>query len=220
MLTPSRVIRSRRRTVSLEIQADATFVVRAPQRVSQAFIESFIAEKQKWLVGRLAEAARRQAEARRPLVEGGRFLYLGHEYELRLVEGGRTLKLDTAFRLPNRWADQPAAPFERWYRRQAKLVIPQRVAELATRHGLRYASVRVGGARTRWGSCSAARRLNFSWRLVMAPLPVVDYVVAHELAHLTHLNHSPAFWREVERLCSGHQTARRWLRDHGHRLGF
>jgi predicted metal-dependent hydrolase len=85
----------------------------------------------------------------------------------------------------------------------------------AARAGRRYARLVLRDTRSRWGSCSAAGVLMFNWRLVMAPPAVLDYVAAHEVAHLVRMDHSPAFWREVERLCPGHAAARAWLRREG-----
>jgi predicted metal-dependent hydrolase len=85
----------------------------------------------------------------------------------------------------------------------------------AARAGRRYARLVLRDTRSRWGSCSAAGVLMFNWRLAMAPPAVLDYVAAHEVAHLVRMDHSPAFWREVERLCPGHAAARAWLRREG-----
>jgi predicted metal-dependent hydrolase len=88
----------------------------------------------------------------------------------------------------------------------------------AARAGRCYSKLVLRDVRSRWGSCSAAGVLMFSWRLVMAPPEVLDYVAAHEVAHLVRMDHSPAFWAEVERLCPGHSGARRWLRQNGSAL--
>ncbi|RMD90830.1 MAG: M48 family peptidase, partial [Alphaproteobacteria bacterium] len=93
----------------------------------------------------------------------------------------------------------------------------------AARLGRRYGRLSLRDTRSRWGSCSAEGNLNFSWRLVMAPPEVLDYVAAHEVAHLAEMNHSPAFWALVERLFPAHEAPRRWLRENGaslHRYRF
>ncbi|MCA8881854.1 MAG: M48 family metallopeptidase [Rhodobacteraceae bacterium] len=93
----------------------------------------------------------------------------------------------------------------------------------AARLGRGYTSLVMRDPRSRWGSCSSAGRLMFSWRLAMAPPEILDYVAAHEIAHLVEMNHSPAFWRQVARVCPDHSRHRAWLRDHGaelHRIRF
>ena len=103
---------------------------------------------------------------------------------------------------------------EQLYRKLAAELLEPKVSDAAGRFGLTYRHVRVGGARGRWGSCSRDGGLNFSWRLVRWPEPVVDYVVVHELAHRIELNHSARYWREVERLCPGYRQLDRFLREH------
>jgi predicted metal-dependent hydrolase len=102
-----------------------------------------------------------------------------------------------------------------WLRRQAEPAIAPRARALSTRIGRDAGRITIRDTRSRWGSCSPSGRLSFSWRLVMAPETVLDYVVAHEVAHLVHLNHGPSFWRLVDELCDGCAPARDWLRTHG-----
>jgi hypothetical protein len=219
-LRPSRIIRSSRRTVALEIRGDATFVVRAPRWVSRSFIDEFIVEKSAWLELELSKAAEARERLRRCYRTGERFAFLGFEYPLRVVPRGRTLKLETEFLLPARLRPRGQECFERWYRREAKRYLTARVFELADRHGYRPTGVKVTGARTNWGSCGPTGGLNFSWRLIMAPRFVVDYVVMHELAHLSERNHSAAFWRRVQNMCPEWRTAKAWLVDEGRHLMF
>lgn len=108
--------------------------------------------------------------------------------------------------------------FERDYRKQAKQILTSRVQYYAEHHGFSPQSVRVNGARRRWGSCSVGGSLNFSYRLIFAPLAVMDYVVVHELAHLRHHNHSRAFWSCVAAMMPEFRVYHRWLKEHGHRL--
>lgn len=109
----------------------------------------------------------------------------------------------------------------RWLKARARDDLVARVQQLAARHAIPVAAVALGDARSRWGSCTSSRRIRLSWRLILAPDEVRTYVVAHELAHIRHMDHSPAFWAEVERL-GGDRSARGWLRRHGpllHRIG-
>jgi predicted metal-dependent hydrolase len=92
------------------------------------------------------------------------------------------------------------------------------VAHFAGLHGFEPGKLRISSARTRWGSCSRQGTLSFTWRLVMAPEEVIDYVVVHELCHLRHLNHSKAFWGLVEGILPDYKVRRAWLKRHGERL--
>lgn len=108
---------------------------------------------------------------------------------------------------------------EAWYRAQARWHLTGRIDHFARQHGFVYNSLRINGARTRWGSCNAQRgSLNFTWRLVMAPPEIVDYVVVHELCHLKHPNHSPDFWAEVEGILPDYKQRRKWLKENGLKL--
>jgi hypothetical protein len=103
-------------------------------------------------------------------------------------------------------------------KRQAKEVLSQKSVEYAARLGLRPSRVSVRDTRSRWGSCSQNGSLSFSWRLILAPQFVRDYVVAHEVAHMKEMNHSPRFWAHVKTLSPDVDRARQWLRDHGRSL--
>jgi predicted metal-dependent hydrolase len=120
-------------------------------------------------------------------------------------------------------ARRPAAPGfepipEREGRRRAHSAIERLAAAEASRLGVAYTRIRIGDQRSRWGSCSPAGTLSFSWRLVLAPPDVLDYVVVHEICHLVEANHGPRFWALVERVRPGYREPRRWLREHGHAL--
>ncbi len=99
-----------------------------------------------------------------------------------------------------------------FYKDKASQIIHERLEELGTFYGSTYRRVSFRDQKTRWGSCSAQGNLNFNWRLAMAPIEIVDYVVAHELCHLRHMNHSKAFWAWVEKAIPDHKEARAWLR--------
>jgi predicted metal-dependent hydrolase len=102
-----------------------------------------------------------------------------------------------------------------WLKREARRKIEERVLEHATRLGVRPKRITIRDTSSRWGSCSSARSLSFSWRLVMAPPAVLDYVVAHEVAHLRELNHHPRFWRLVDFLVPDVEKSQAWLSEHG-----
>ncbi|MEZ3507038.1 MAG: M48 family metallopeptidase [Lachnospiraceae bacterium] len=100
----------------------------------------------------------------------------------------------------------------------AKEYFPKRAAYFQQFTGGTYNRITIRDQKTRWGSCSARGTLSFNWRLMLAPPSILDYVVIHELCHLTHMNHSAAFWQAVEKVCPDYRTARKWLKDHGQEL--
>lgn len=107
---------------------------------------------------------------------------------------------------------------EKWYRKEAQAVFTQKAKDYAQILGVGFQEIRIKDQKSRWGSCSSLGNLNFNWRILMAPEPVCDYVIIHELCHLLHMDHSAAFWREVEKLCPAYKEYRKWLRENGKTL--
>lgn len=99
------------------------------------------------------------------------------------------------------------------YKEKAKEYIPIRAEKIAEQFWLRYNTIKITSAKTRWGSCTSKKNLNFSYRLILCPKKVIDYVICHELAHLTHMNHSAKFWQEVGRLMPDYKKHKKWLKD-------
>ncbi|UOF92114.1 M48 family metallopeptidase [Fodinisporobacter ferrooxydans] len=105
-----------------------------------------------------------------------------------------------------------------WYKQNARQLIPERVRLLSKRMNLSYNRITLKDQKTRWGSCSSLRNLNFNWRLIMAPPDVLDYVVIHELAHLREMNHSKQFWSIVEQFMPQYRIHKDWLKENGAQL--
>lgn len=215
------LVRSRRRNVALTVSREGTLTVRAPLRFPIDRIEAFIEEKRAW-VDRVTEKMRLRSEEKgsHTYQDGEVFWYLGARYSLRLSERS-TPSLSFSgneFVLARRFHSRAKERFLAWYRREAKRVLAERVEYFARENNLHYQSIKVNTAKTRWGSCSGKGNLNFSFRLVMAPLPIIDYVVVHELVHLAHKNHFPAFWNAVAAMYPDFESARVWLKKNGHLL--
>lgn len=216
----SKIIRSQRRTIALQVCPDAAVIIRAPFRVSDAYINRFVESKRRWIARKQELVRQRRCSAReKEFVTGEEFMYLGQTYKLYVQpEQSMPLLFDSAFYLAQECRSRAGKEFIKWYRQQARARITERVNLCSSQAGLRYQQIRISGARKRWGSCSRANNLNFSWRLVMAPPAVIDYVVAHEVAHLEHKNHSRNFWNKVMVLDPDYQQHRKWLRLNGHLL--
>lgn len=114
--------------------------------------------------------------------------------------------------------DIQRAALEQRYIAAAKEYFPKRVAYFNQFTGGSYNRITIRDQKTRWGSCSAKGTLSFNWRLMLAPPSIPDYVIVHELCHLTYMNHSAAFWKKVESVYPDYRSARKWLKDHGHEL--
>ena len=207
------LMRSERRTMAIYVRGGRV-EVRAPLRMPERDIDRFVAAKAGWIADKLAESIER-AERREAfsLDYGDSVILRGAAYPIRAQAGTRAGFDGGAFYLPpGLEPEQIRQVCVRIYRGLAKNYLPGRVALYAERMGVKPLAVRINGAKTRWGSCSAKRSVNFSWRLIMAADPLIDYVVVHELAHLTELNHSARFWAIVARVSPGYAALRKELR--------
>jgi predicted metal-dependent hydrolase len=128
------------------------------------------------------------------------------------------LELKGAFLLSQKAIRDPKAVFIEWYREETRVITQQLIDSYARDYQFSLNKVRITSARTRWGSCSGKNNLNFTYRLCMAPLSVVEYVVVHELAHLKQHNHSAAFWHIVAKMKPDYQADKGWLKKYGYLL--
>jgi predicted metal-dependent hydrolase len=215
-----RLIRSRRRTIALEIAFDGRLIVRSPASTPAELINRFIAEKSAWIKTKQEEAREKHLHAvPKQFIPGETHLFLGSAYRLTIVEGAETpLILDGEFLLSGAHTHHPQQVFVNWYKKAAHKKLGERLEFYSVLSGLAYCSYRITDARKRWGSCGSDGKLTFAWRLIMAPTHVIDYVVVHELAHIAEHNHSRRFWSRVESICPEYRHSRRWLKENGHTL--
>lgn len=204
-----RLIRSQRKTLSIEISKDAELLVRAPFRLSQKQIEHFLEQKQDWIAVHI-EKMKQRAECREQfdINQMKKLLLLGKEYP---VTYGKKACFDgQQFVLPKENTKQVLISL---YKQFAKQVVQQRITLYSEKMDCYPSSVKINSAQKRWGSCSGKNGLNFSWLLIMAPLEAVDYVVVHELAHIKQHNHSKFFWTIVEQQLVDYKQREKMLKQ-------
>ena len=213
------IIRSKRKTLAIIVKRDGSVTVRAPMRATNKSIREFIAQHTAWIEQKKAELQTLVVPQTRQYLAGESILFLGEEYPLEVVKHQKQpLVLNGGFKLSEAASHRAKMVFERWYRQQAKKIIQDRVDFFVQQYGFQYQGLKITSARTRWGSCSARGALNFSWRLILAPLEQVDYVVVHELVHTIHHNHSQKFWKALEKVMPDFKTRKKWLKQHGQQL--
>ncbi|MEI7856382.1 MAG: SprT family zinc-dependent metalloprotease [Methanomicrobiales archaeon] len=208
------IIRSRRRSIALVITPDGHLIVRAPLKAPADQINSFVKEKSGWISKKIGEMRQRPAATVHAYEEGETFFYLGRDYPLHIVESGkspiertdrlcvcRTLLPDIEHRL------------KCWYMQEARREIMARCMWFSMTTGYTPKSIRITDARQRWGSCTSLGGINFSWRLIQAPLEIVDYVIVHELVHLKQHDHSKKFWARVKEIMPDYERRKEWLRQ-------
>jgi predicted metal-dependent hydrolase len=209
---PYRVRRSdRARRVRVSVDALGEVEVVLPRRSPERAAAAAVVELRPWIERRLAAAsAVREAIAAR----GAAVPYLGRDLELRPEAGrSRVHRRGDVLLVPG--DERAPAAIERWYRRAAGREIAPRLDAAVAALGTRYSTLTIRSQRTRWGSCSASGAMSFNWRLLLAPEPVLDYVVWHEACHLRVMDHSSDFWSLVRQHCPAYEDHRRWLRRHG-----
>ncbi len=213
----SNIIRSKRKTLALEISQDAKLIVRAPAKTPLSYIERLILQKRLWILKK-QRAAHNRAKLYSPkeFVDNEDFLYLGNTYKLSVTEGCRLpFTFDKGFKISRLYTASARELFTNWYKERARDRIQERLKLYSQATGLKYNKFCISGAKKRWGSCSVKGNLRFTWRLIMAPLKVIDYVVVHELAHVAIKNHSKNFWAKVRTIMPDYKPARDWLKHNG-----
>jgi predicted metal-dependent hydrolase len=194
------------------VHADVVLVL--PRGVGLQEGLRFAHDRRAWLAGRLAAMP-----VRVPFVDGTVIPLLGQPVTIRHDPTGRggVRRDGNELRVPGR-SEHVGRRVRDWLKAQARIELSARSRVDAERVGRPVARVRIGDPKSRWGSCSARGGLAYSWRLVLAPVEVMEYVVAHEVAHLVEHNHGRRFWALVDTLTDAAQSARGWLRRHGNTL--
>ncbi|MBZ0202265.1 MAG: M48 family metallopeptidase [Ignavibacteria bacterium] len=212
-----KIIRSKRRTVALQVNSDATLTVRIPYGISMEYVERFIADKRSW-IEKKQEKFRTLGIKHKPkqFSEGEEFIFAGKPYPLEVVPGIAariSLSPDGKLRITKKCLEAPKHYIEWFYKQYAKKHLTNRLAELARTFGYKCNSVKINSAKTRWGSCSAKGNINFSWKLVILPSEMIDYVIVHELVHLEIKDHSTRFYARMSELMPDHRQREKWLKE-------
>ena len=209
---------SRARRISLRISGlDGRVTLTYPHHVAPAEALEFAHSKADWLRARL-DATPQLVD----VVTGVKIPVEDRLLRISIGSGRRVAVDDEALYLP-KGAMAPGALTEAWLKTLARDRLAEASDRYASRLGRSYTRLTLRDTRSRWGSCSSSGGLMYSWRLIMAPPDVLDYVAAHEVAHLQEMHHGPEFWELVEELCPAYHAPRRWLRENGsglHRYRF
>lgn len=213
---------SKRTKITITIERDRTVVVHAPSHASDEAIARIVEAKRYWIYEKTGHAQKYTDRPHPPgkeLVNGESALYLGRSYRIELVgDEMDCIRFDQRFLVPASYALHKKGAMRDWYVARAKEQILPRVAKQARELGVSFGRARIVDSQYRWGSCTVRDNINLNWRLIKAPIFVVDYVIAHELAHLLEPNHTPRFWNIVKAQVPTMDKARIWLREHGQLL--
>lgn len=220
------------RRLRLQIEAEKPeLVLVIPRYALSLQIESFVKKQTPWIEKHWQKAVKKsQLRPKRHQRDGDTYFYFGESLTLKLIPSlswkpairVNGNQLEIALHQATTLSEGKKAikkAVQEFYKKKAEEVIHDRLQFYNEHYGLKYNRVTFRNQKTRWGSCSSARNLNFNWRLIMAPIEIIDYVAVHELCHLKNMNHSAVFWRLVAEAIPDYKERRRWLKENNHFLG-
>ena len=216
-MTPTRIIRSKRKTLSLTINENAELVIRAPLRLSIKKIQDFVNEKESWINRKQAIIENQIKDA---ASNQNKLLYLGSLFPININQSATKGLIFTGEEfISNSIEPNPLSlSIKKWYKKKFREIAIPRVTYFARQHNLMVNQVRIKNQKTMWGSCSSKNNINLNYLLLMAPMKVIDYVIIHELVHTIHRNHSNDFWSSVESIMPDYKEHKLWLKTNGYKL--
>ncbi|MCL6444136.1 MAG: M48 family metallopeptidase [Alicyclobacillus sp.] len=213
-------------TISVDWKTGITVVV--PEGIDQERIDAILRRKAPWILRKLAEFREiKPLSTRHEFISGEKISYLGRQYRLKVIarddvtnvsltfQSGRFIAVVPKSSSPTWRQERLRQAFRDWYIEHGLSKVEQRVNLFAPRIGVQPSKVVVKDQKTRWGSCTKNGTININWRILMAPMRIVDYVVVHELAHMIHADHSSDFWSVVASVMPDYDERKEWLRIHG-----
>ena len=212
----------RRHRVTITVERDRSVVVHAPEGTSDERIRQVVESKRQWIYEKTNHPQKYRNLPHPPgkeLVNGESVLYLGRQYRIEIVETDSTeIRFAQRFFIPASQVSKRVETLREWYVRKAEEKIVPRVKQHAQQLGVEVAEVKIVDNRYRWGSCTPNNNINLNWRLIKAPMFVIDYVIIHELAHLIEANHTPRFWNIIRAQTPTMDKAKAWLKEYGQLL--
>ncbi len=215
---PVTVKRSKRKTASIYIERDGSLTVLVPEKVTDSEVAEILKNNEYRIYKFQAKRALLNESAiKRELVNGQSFLYLGRNYYLQYSKDVEKLEFKGRhFYLPEGSEGKLRVMFKDFYRARGKKFIPGKVQKFADMMGVKVEEISIIDLKNRWASCSVKHpKVNFNWKIMMAPVSVIEYLIVHELAHFLYKRHSKEFWNEVDKNLPDYQKQVVWLREYG-----
>lgn len=210
--------RMARRSIGLRVTEEGLVEVRAPRLMPMFLIHRFVISRRDWIL-RAKKRVRAMSRATKPEYSEGSVLSVaGTRYAFHITDGNAIVFAGKRIFFPKKFVKHPKAHTEAFLRKYAKTYLTARAAYYAGLMSVGYTRISIRDTRSRWGSCSSSGTISFAYRLILADASIIDYVIVHELSHITHRHHRPAFWSRVGEYFPDYKHARLWLRKHGHTL--
>jgi hypothetical protein len=217
------IVRSpRRKKLTITVERDRSVVVHAPESTPDEKIHQVVKAKRQWIFEKMRHPQKYRDLPHPPgkeLANGESALYLGRYYRIEVVkEGLSEVRFNQRFYIPAAHSEKRQEVLREWYIQRAKAKIMPRVKHHARQLGVTFSKVKIVDNLYRWGSCTVNNNVTFNWRLIKAPMFVIDYAIVHELAHFIEANHTPGFWNIIRAQAPTMEKAKAWLKENGQLL--
>ncbi len=218
-LTNYHLVRTKRKTLGIEINDFGELIIRSPENLSKTKIKQLVHQKTKW-INKKQNELKKQNRRRRLFQTGETFLYLGKPYMLKISQTQRLPLIfnNKYFSLKTSEITNANAIFHCWYKLNfATLALP-RIRQKIQKQQFSMQHLNIRYAKTRWGSCSPENNIMLNYLLLMSPIEVIDYVISHELCHTVYKNHAPVFWQLLKSIMPHYKNQQTWLKENAYKL--
>jgi predicted metal-dependent hydrolase len=215
-----KIIYSNRKTLTISVERDRTIIVHAPEKTSKEKINQIIEKKKLWIYDKINHEQKFPENPQKSeYVSGESILYLGRNYKLQIVKKEiQGLLFDSTFYISKTESLNAQKLIKEWFVNRAKDLILPKAIYYSKRIGVNFKEAKISEMKYRWGSCTIKNNINFNWRIIKAPMYVVEYIIVHELTHLRETNHTPEFWNIVAVQLPEYLKAKEWLKMNGESL--
>tara|TARA_B110000967_G_scaffold203853_1_gene245245 strand:+ start:7898 stop:8572 length:675 start_codon:yes stop_codon:yes gene_type:complete len=211
---------SKRKTLNISVERDRSIIVRAPENLSLERIDEIVQSKRNWIKDKINHTQKYPVDFKaKEFISGEGLLYLGRNYQLLVVEEDfEGIRFNQSFSISKSNQKNANQLFKEWYLAKALEKIEPLAKKYAANLGVKYNACKTSEMKYRWASCTPKNNILFNWRIIKAPMYVLEYLVAHELAHLIEQNHTPEFWNIVSIQVPNYEKAKKWLKEKGQLL--
>ena len=214
------IVYSKRKTISIIVERDRNVIVRAPFDTSAEIIDREVQKRRRLIQSKIDHNQKYPFEKPiKEFVSGESLMYLGQHYKLYIVdEEIEGVVFDSKFFISKQNQKEANKLFRQWYIKSATEIIVPKAKEIAKQIGVTYHNINILDLKFRWGSCTPKDNIHLNWRIIKAPITVIEYIIVHELTHLLESNHTQEFWNRVSVQLPNYETAKHWLKENGHEL--
>lgn len=214
------IVYSNRKTIGIVIERDRSVVIRAPHHTSKEIIAETVKKRSRAILQKINHHQKYPLQMQtKEFVSGESLLHLGKPYQLFVVdEPVDGVIFDSKFIISRKNQRRAKQLLQDWYHYSATEIIVPKAVSIAKQIGVSFNKINILDLKYRWGSCTPKDNIHFNWRLIKAPMNVIEYIIVHELTHLLETNHTPEFWNRVRTSLPQYASAKKWLRSYGYEL--